>query len=142
MKRRIRIIWLPPKRGRPKLSSEIVDLILDMKRCNPGWGSLTISHHLKLLSILVSKTTVLKVLRENGFIPPRTKFVPPSWESFLKANSRAWYLDFTSVFDSKGTQLFILNIIDGISRELILVLLQKIGCASLETKNSTTLPTF
>lgn len=119
-KRRIKIIWLPPKRGRPPITPEIIDLILDMKRNNLGWGSLTISNALNVLRIKVSKTTVLKILRENGFIPPKTKFTPPDWQSFLKAYSRMWQHDFTCVFDSKGSQLFIFNVIDGIKKELVL----------------------
>ena len=102
LRRRLQIIWLPPKRGRPPLTQAIVDLILDMKRSNPGWGSLTISNELKILGIMVSKTTVLKILRLNGFIPPKTKFVPPSWSAFLKTYTRVWYLDFTTVFDAKN----------------------------------------
>ena len=89
VRRRFKIIWIPRKRGRPELAFEVVELILDMKRCNPGWGSLTISHQLKILGIVASKTTVSLILRENGFIPPKTKFVPSSWESFLKAYSRS-----------------------------------------------------
>ena len=120
--RRLRYIWfpLPKSRGRPPVSEEIVDLIIDMKRSNWNWGSLRISNELRVLGIKVSKTTVSKILRENGFVPPRTRFAPISWSTFLAVYKSVWYIDFMTVFDVKGHQIFILNIIDSISRKLIL----------------------
>ena len=120
--RRLRRIWFPPPKspGRPPISEEIVDLILEMKRANWGWGSLRISNELKVIGIRVSKTTVLKILKENGFVPPRTKFQPVSWSAFLDACKSVWYCDFTTVFDAKGLQIFIFNIIDGATRQLVL----------------------
>lgn len=120
--KRLRYIWFPPpkSRGRPPISQEIVKLILDMKRSNWGWGSLRISNELKMLGIKVSKTTVSKILRENGFIPPRTRFTPISWSTFLSVYKSVWFVDFTTVFDVKGSQIFIFNVIDSFSRKLIL----------------------
>ena len=126
--RRFRIIWLPKPRGRPPIHENIVDLILEMKRCNAIWGSQRISHELKILGICVSKKTVLKILRENGFIPPRTRFTPPPWSTVLDSLCRHWAMDFTTVFDSSGIQIFIFAIIEVPSRKLILI-------------NSTTNPT-
>ena len=98
-----------------------IDLIIDMKRCNQVWGSQRISDELKLMGIRVSKITVLKILRENGFVPPRTRFTPPPWNSVLDSFCRYWSMDFTSVFDSKGAQLFVLAIIEIHSRKLIII---------------------
>ncbi len=120
--RRLKIIWFPkPKsRGRPPVSEHVVDLIIDMKRENLGWGSLRISNELRILGIKVSKTTVLKILKDNGLIPPRTRFQPVSWSVFLKAYRSVWYADFTTIFDPRGSQIFIFNIIDGATRQLVL----------------------
>lgn len=118
--RRLKIIWCSKKpKGRPPIHENIVDLIIDMKRCNAIWGAQRISDELNLLGIHVSKKTVLKILRENGFVPPRTKFASPSWRSVLDSFCRYWAMDFTTVFDSKGIQIFIFAIIEVLSRRLI-----------------------
>ena len=46
--RRLRRNWFPPPKspGRPPISEEIVDLIIEIKRANWGWGSLRISNEL------------------------------------------------------------------------------------------------
>ena len=119
LKRRLKIIWLPKPKGRPPVHENVVDLILDMKRCNIQWGAQRISDELNLLGIQVSKKTVLKVLRCNGFVPPRTRFAPPSWHSILESLDRYWAMDFTTVFDSKGVQIFIFSILEVPSRRLI-----------------------
>ena len=120
LRRRLKIIWMPKSPGRPPIDEAVVDLILEMKRENPGWGGQRISDELSLLSIKCSKKTVLKVLRENGLVPPKKKFTPPSWKSLFNAYSRIWGIDFTAVFDIKGNQLFIFNILDWNTRKLII----------------------
>lgn len=119
--RRLKIIWLPNSKGRPPIHLKVVDLILDMKRCNQQWGGQRISDELALMGIRVSKKTVLKILKEYGFIPPKTRFTPPSWQSILHSMMRHWAMDFTSVFDGSGIQLFIFSIIEIPSRKLILI---------------------
>ena len=119
LRRRLKKIWLPKSPGRPPIDEAIVDLILEMKRENLGWGGQRISDELALLGIIVSKKSVLKVLKENGLVPPKKKFTPPSWKSLFNAYSRIWGIDFTAVFDIKGNQLFIFNILDWNTRKLI-----------------------
>jgi hypothetical protein len=86
-----------------------------------GWGAQRISDELQLMGIKVSKKTVLKILRVNGFVPPRTRVTPPSWRSVLESLDRYWSMDFTTVFDRKGIQVFIFAIIEVPSRQLILI---------------------
>ena len=112
IRRRLKIIWLPKAKGRPPIDEKIIDLIIEMKRCNLSWGSQRISDELKLLGIAVSKKTVLKNLRESGFIPPKLKFTPPSWKSLLNSYARFWSMDFTTIFDASGIQLFVFVIIE------------------------------
>ena len=119
--RRLRIIWLPKPRGRPSIHENVVDLILDMKRCNIQWGGQRISDELKLMGIRVSKKTVLKILRVNGFVPPKLRFSPPTWRSILDSHKRYWAMDFTTVYDRNGLQLFIFSILELPSRQLILI---------------------
>jgi putative transposase len=119
--RRLKIIWLPKPPGRPPIHENVIDLIIEMKRCNRIWGAQRICDELKIMGIRVSKKTILKILRENGFVPPKTKFVPPSWEALYHAYSRFWSMDFTTVFDSRGVQLFIFVIVEFPSRKLVLI---------------------
>ena len=121
IKRRLRCLWIPTSRGRPAISNEIVDLILDMKRHNWLWGSLRISQELALLGIKVSKTKVAQILRENGLVPPKTKIAPISWRAFYQHHKHIWSIDFTSVFDRFGNQLFVFSILDVASRQLKLI---------------------
>ena len=119
--RRLRIVWLPKPKGRPPIHENVVDLILDMKRSNVFWGAQRISDELKLMGIQVSKKTVLKILKENGFEPPKLRFAPPTWRSVLNSLDRHWAMDFTTVFDREGIQIFIFSIIEVPSRQLILI---------------------
>ena len=119
--RRLKVIWLPKPKGRPPIHENIIDLIIEMKRCNRIWGGQRISDELRLMGIKVSKKTVLKILRGNGFLPPKTKFSPPPWKSILDSFQRYWSMDFTCVFDAKGVQIFIFAIIEVPSRRLILI---------------------
>jgi transposase InsO family protein len=118
---RTKIRWLAKPKGRPPIHENIVDLIIEMKRCNQSWGAQRISDELQLLGIKVSKKLLLKILRVNGFLPPRTRFTPPSWSSVLDSFRRYWAMDFTTVFDSKGIPLFIFVMIEVPSRKLILI---------------------
>jgi len=88
--RRLKIIWLPKPKGRPPVHENVEDLILDMKRSNLQWGAQRISDELRLMGIQVSKKTVLKILRINGFMPPNIRFSPPPWRSVLDSFSRHW----------------------------------------------------
>jgi putative transposase len=119
--RRLKIIWLPKPPGRPPIHENVIDLIIEMKRCNRIWGAQRICDELKIMGIRVSKKTILKILRENGFVPPRTKFYPPPWKALYHAYSRFWSMDFTTVFDSMGVQLFIFVIVEFPSRKLVLM---------------------
>lgn len=118
-KRRLKCLWIPRGKGRPPVSNEIIDLILEMRRCNWNWGALRISQELRLLGISISKTTVAQILRENGLIPPRTRMTPMSWSAFYNHHKHLWAVDFTCIFDNKGRQLFIFPILDIASRTLV-----------------------
>ncbi|MBF0316513.1 MAG: helix-turn-helix domain-containing protein [Oligoflexia bacterium] len=109
-------------KGRPAVSENIVNLILEMKRCNWGWGALRISQELALMGIKVHKKTIQRILKENGFSPPPTKMMPPTWRSLLQSYKSIWAMDFCSVFDVMGFQVFILAIIDYKTREFIHVM--------------------
>ena len=119
IKRRFKFIFLPKGRGRPPVSEEIIDLIISMKMSNLSWGALRISQELKLLGISIHKKTVQRILKDNGIVPP-DNYRTVTWKSFFNSLKYSWALDFTTVFDASGFQLYILNVINQNTRELVL----------------------
>ncbi len=79
--RGLRLYWRwksrTSKRGRPKLDAEIRDLIRQMSRENPTWGSPRIQSELQLLGFTVSDTTVAKYMSRPRKPPSQT------WRTFL-----------------------------------------------------------
>jgi putative transposase len=74
----------PKRPGRPGIMREISSLILRMAAENPRWGYTRIQGALKNLGHTVARSTVAKILRDNG-IPP-TPHRPSSWRTFLRAH--------------------------------------------------------
>src|ERR687891_325348 len=70
--------------GRPGLMKEIASLIVRMATDNPAWGYGRIQGALKNLDHRVARSTVAKVLRDNGILPASGR--PSSWRTFLRAH--------------------------------------------------------
>jgi len=69
--------WRARGLGRPKMSSEIRDLIRQMGMANSLWGAPRIHGELLKLGIEVSQATV------SRYMPWRAKVPSPTWRSFL-----------------------------------------------------------
>src|SRR3979490_2447969 len=69
--------WRSRRPGRPKMSSEIRDLIRQLSHTNPLWGAPRIHGELLKLGIEVSQATV------GRYMPWRPKLPSPTWRSFL-----------------------------------------------------------
>jgi hypothetical protein len=76
--------FVPRRPGRPGTMKEIAWLILRMATDNPAWGYSRIQGALKNLDHRVARSTVAKVLKDNG-IPPAPRR-PSSWRTFLRAH--------------------------------------------------------
>jgi putative transposase len=70
--------------GASGLRKEIASLILRMATENPRWGYSRIQGALKNLDHRVARSTVAKVLRDNGIPPAPDR--PSSWRTFLRAH--------------------------------------------------------
>jgi len=70
--------------GRPRLMKEIAALIVRMATENPAWGYSRIQGALKNLDHRVARSTVAKVLKDNGIQPAPGR--PSSWRTFLRAH--------------------------------------------------------
>ena len=104
--------------GRPPTPPEIVELVLTLKRENPGWGQKKISQTLRSLGISISAPTVQKILEDNGFGPPDGS--TRAWECYTSAAKDAlWALDFLVVRTLGGELLQVLIVIDVYTRELL-----------------------
>jgi putative transposase len=83
----------PRKTGRPRKAEEIRSLIIEMA-ADTGWGYRRIFGELKKLRIKVSRSTVARVLRENGF-EPGPKRGEGTWNEFVKRHIKTlWATDF------------------------------------------------
>src|SRR5450756_2864239 len=69
--------WRSRRLGRPKMGTEIRDLIRRMCLANPLWGAPRIHGELLKLGIEVSQATV------GRYLPWRPKVPSPTWRSFL-----------------------------------------------------------
>jgi putative transposase len=83
----------PAKPGRPRKPEEIRELIIQMAK-DTGWGYRRILGELKKLRIKVSRATVARILKENGFDlgPKRGR---GTWSEFVKLHMKTlWATDF------------------------------------------------
>ena len=69
--------WRSGRPGRPKMSTEIRDLIRRMTKANPLWGAPRIHGELLKLGIKISQATV------GRYMPWRPQVPSPAWRSFL-----------------------------------------------------------
>ena len=69
--------WRSRRLGRPKMGTEIRNLIRQMSMANPLWGAPRIHGELLKLGIEVSQATV------GRYLPWRPRVPSPTWRSFL-----------------------------------------------------------
>jgi transposase InsO family protein len=76
--------FTPKRPGRPGIMKGLAALIVRMASENPGWAYTRIQGALKNLGHDVARTTVAKVLKDNGIPPAPGR--PSSWRTFLRAH--------------------------------------------------------
>jgi putative transposase len=100
--------------GRPAIAKEVRNLIRDMSRANPMWGSPRIVGELRKLGIEVAKATV-----EKYRVRPR-KPPSPAWRTFLKNHGQDMVaLDFLTVPTVTFKVLFVLVILAHERRRIV-----------------------
>jgi transposase InsO family protein len=109
--------------GRRPIGKEGRALIIRLARENPRWGYQRIVGELKGLGLVVSATTVKKILREEQ-LGPAGKREGPLWREFLRAQAKhVIAVDFFTVDTLRLQRLYVLFFIEVGSRRV-----QMAGC--------------
>jgi putative transposase len=111
--------WTYARRpGRAPIGRDVRELIIRLARENPRWGYQRIVGELKGMGVLVSATTVRKVLRQHHLGPAGTR-PGPSWREFLRAQARSVIaVDFFTVDTVWLRRLYVLFFIEVASRRV------------------------
>jgi putative transposase len=105
-------------RGRPPLERSLRELILRLAEENPHWGYKRIVGELKGLDILVSATSVRKVLLEAG-LQPAPQRTHSSWPAFLRAQAASTLAcDFLTVDTAFLQRIYVLLFISLATRRI------------------------
>ena len=114
--------------GRPPIGDEIRELVLRLARENPRWGYQRITGELNGLGLIVSATTVRKILRQAGLGPAGGR-AGLSWRAFLRAQAASMLaVDFFTVETVSLQRLYVLFFIELGSRRVHLA-----GCTANPT---------
>jgi putative transposase len=114
--------------GRPPVGGEIRELVLRLARENPRWGYQRIAGEINGLGLMVSATTVRKILSRAG-IGPAGKRCGLSWRAFLRQLADSMLaVDFFTVETISLRRLYVLFFIELASRRVHLA-----GCAANPT---------
>jgi putative transposase len=99
------------KVGRPSAEKEVVELVVQMAKENPGWGYNRIQGALANLGYKISDTAIGNILKEHGIDPAPERKRQTTWKAFLQAH---WdvpaAIDFTTieVWTKSGLRTFYL----------------------------------
>jgi putative transposase len=75
----------PP--GRPPISEELVELILQLAGDNPSWGYTRIQGELRRLGHRIAAATIRKILRSHHIPPAPNRNDGPTWRTFLRTQA-------------------------------------------------------
>ena len=105
--------------GRPATEDEVRQLVIEMKTNNPRWGARRIVGELRKLGKVISKSTVLNILKESGF-PGRSRRRDESWYRFLRSHgTRFFACDFLTVDTAFLKRLYVFALMDTSTRQII-----------------------
>ena len=72
--------------GRPKVSQEIIDLVLQLARQNQTWGHGRIANYCKYLRRPVGKSTVRRIMLDHGLNPDPSYKSNGRWKEFIDSH--------------------------------------------------------
>ncbi|MFQ5561513.1 MAG: integrase core domain-containing protein [Nitrospinota bacterium] len=103
--------------GRPKVTEEIVELILALKKENKQWGSKRIRDELLKLGIRLARNTITNILKEHGLYPTGDKSKWEQWKGEFR--DHMWACDFFFVETVKGLTCMVYVLVDTYTREIL-----------------------
>ena len=103
------------KGGRPRISDELKQIIIDMAKDNKHLGCRKLHGYLKYLGLKVSSATICRILREHGIDPTATRPERTSWNEFIKVH---W--DSLCAIDFFTTEIYTIR---GLVRYMVLVVI-------------------
>jgi putative transposase len=110
--------WTSRRVGRKPIGGDVRALILRLARENPRWGYQRIVGELKGLGVVVSATTVRKVLR-TAHMGPAPRRSGPSWREFLQMQAKSVLaVDFFTVDTLWLRQVYVLFFIEVATRRV------------------------
>jgi putative transposase len=108
----------PKRAGRPRTVRSVRMLVLRLARENSSWGYRRIHGELLVLGVKVAPSTVWEILREAG-IDPAPQRTSENWRTFLRSQAEAILAaDFFEVVTLTGTRLYVLALIEHVSRRV------------------------
>src|SRR6266542_4244339 len=108
----------PKRAGRPPTIRSIRALVLRLAHENSSWGYRRIHGELLVLGVKVAPSTVWEILREAG-IDPAPQRTSENWATFLRSQAEAILAaDFFEVVTLTGTRLYVLAVIEHVSRRV------------------------
>jgi putative transposase len=72
--------------GRPPTASDVTEQLLTMARESPSWGYTRLRGALRDLGFDVARSTIQRILRENGIEPAPRRGKTLSWSAFVRAH--------------------------------------------------------
>jgi len=108
--------------GRPQISDELRNAIIEVARDNRDWGYIRIQGQLKYLGYRVTTATIGRVLKKAGLEPQPDRRRKTSWKEFIQAHWQSLTaIDFfsTEIYTIKGlTRYMVLVAIDYATRKV------------------------
>src|SRR3954452_7884092 len=115
--------WTYPPTGRDRrgVDEKIVALVVRLARENPRWGYLRIVGECRNLGVLLSATSVRRILRRHG-LGPAPRRGGPTWSQFLRSQASGLLAtDFFTVETVGLTRLYVLFVVEVQTRTVHLV---------------------
>jgi hypothetical protein len=103
------------KFGRPRISDDLKQLIIDIAKDNKHLGIRTLFGYMKYLGIKVSPATISRILREHGIEPCPDRPERTTWNEFIKAE---W--ESLAAIDFFTTEIYTIS---GLVRYMVLVVI-------------------